>query len=100
MVENQVSIGLWERRTKGERGGEIVVSERWVAPTNVELEKGGVGEGGAVDLWERRTNGGLCFGLKVEPLSCDLRVGEQQSWYAFWRKEKAERVRASLILLT
>ena len=79
MVENQVSIGLWERRTKGERGGEIVVSERWVAPTNVELEKGGVGEGGVVDLWERRTNGGLCFGLKVEPLSCVLRVGEQQS---------------------
>ena len=55
------------------------MSERRVAPTNVELEKGGAGEGGAVDLWERRTNGGLCFGLKVEPLSCVLRVGERQS---------------------
>ena len=45
-----MSTGLWERRTEGERGGETVVSERWVAPTNVELEKGGAGE--------------------VEPLSC------------------------------
>ena len=44
-------------------------------PTNMELEKGGAGEGGAVELWERRTDGGLRFGLKVEPLSCDLRVG-------------------------
>ena len=47
--------------------------------TNIELEKGGVGEGGAVELWERRTDDGLHFGLKVEPLSCDLRVGERQS---------------------
>ena len=100
MVETRVSTGLWERRTEGERGGETVMSERWVMPTNIELEKGGVREGGAIELWERRTDGGLHFGLKVEPLSCDLCVGEQQSWYAFWRKEKAERVRASLILLT
>ena len=41
----------------------------------MELEKGGAGEGGAVELWERRTDGGLRFGLKVEPLSYDLRVG-------------------------
>ena len=54
------------------RGGETVVSERWVAPTNVELEKGG-----AVELWERRTDGGLRFRLKVELLSCVLRVGER-----------------------
>ena len=67
MVETQVSTGLWERRTKGERGGETVVSERWVVPTNVEREKGSAGEGGAVELWERRTDGGLRFGLKVEP---------------------------------
>ena len=67
-----MSTGLWERRTEGERGGETVVSERWVAPTNVELEKGG-----AVELWERRTDGGLRFGLKVELLSCVLRVGER-----------------------
>ena len=33
-----------------------------VGPTNIELEKGGAGEGGA-----------------VEPLSCDLLVGERQS---------------------
>ena len=33
-----------------------------VGLTNIELEKGGVGEGGA-----------------IEPLSCDLRVGERQS---------------------
>ena len=26
-------------------------------PTDMELEKGGVGEGGAVELWERRTDG-------------------------------------------
>ena len=52
------------------------MSERWVMPTNIELEKGGVREGGAIELWERRTDGGLHFGLKVEPLSCDLRVGE------------------------
>ena len=79
MVETQVSTVLWERRTEG---------ERWVALTNVELEKGGAGEGGTVELWERRADGGLRFGLKVEPLSCVLRVGERQS--AFWRKEKAE----------
>ena len=33
-----------------------------MGPTNIELEKGGAGEGGA-----------------VEPLSCDLLVGERQS---------------------
>ena len=55
------------------------MSERWVAPTNIELEKGGAGEDGAVELWERRTDGRLRFGLKVEPLSCDLHVGEWQS---------------------
>ena len=71
--------GLWERRTEGEREGQTVVSERWVAPTNVELEKGGAGKGGAVELCERRTDGGLRFGLKVEPLSCVLRVGERES---------------------
>ena len=54
-----MSTVLWERRTEGERGGETVVSERWVAPTNVKLEKGG-----AVELWERRADGGLRFGLK------------------------------------
>ena len=75
MVEIQVSTGLWERRTEGERGGETIASERWVVPTNIELEKGGAGEGGAVELWERRTDGGLCFGLKVESLSYDLCVG-------------------------
>ena len=79
MVETQVSTVLWERRTEG---------ERWVALTNVELEEGGAGEGGAVELWERRADGGLRFGLKVEPLSCVLRVGERR--YAFWRKEKAK----------
>ena len=68
---------LWERRTEGERGGEIVMSERWVAPTNVELEKGGVGEGGAVEFWERRDDNGLRFSLKVEPLSCVLCVEER-----------------------
>ena len=41
------------------------MSERWVVPTNVELEKGGAREGGAVELWERRTAGGLRFGLLV-----------------------------------
>ena len=30
-------------------------------------------------MWERRTDGGLRFGLKVEPLSCVLRVGERES---------------------
>ena len=44
-------------------------------PTNMELEKGGAREGGAVELWERRTDGDLRFGLKVETLSCDLHVG-------------------------
>ena len=29
-------------------------------------------------MWERRTDGGLRFGLKVEPLSCVLRVGERE----------------------
>ena len=91
-----MSTGLWERRTKGKRGGETVVSERWAVPTNVEREKGSAGEGGAVELWERRTNGGLRFGLKVEPLSCVLRVGERQSVGLRFRgrrrqkKEKAE----------
>ena len=64
---------------RGREGGEIVVSERWVVPTNIVLKKGGVGEGGAVELWERWIDGGLCFGLKVEPLSCDLCVGERWS---------------------
>ena len=45
----------------------------------MELEKGGAREGGAIELWERRTDGGLHFGLKVEPLSCDLCMGEWQS---------------------
>ena len=54
------------------------MSERWVALTNIDLEKGCAGEGGAVELWERKTDGGLHFGLKQEPLSCDLRVGEWQ----------------------
>ena len=86
MVETQVSTGLWERRTKGKRGGETVVSERWAVPTNVEWEKGSAREGGAVELWERRTDGGLRFGLKVEPLSCVLRVGEWQSHLSGFRK--------------
>ena len=91
-----MSTGLWERRTEGESGGETIVSERWVALTNVELEKGGVGEGGAIELWERRTDDGLRFGLKVEPLSCVLHVGEWQSVGLHFggrrrqRKEKAE----------
>ena len=67
MVETLVSTWLWERRTEGERGGETVVSERWAVPTYVEREKGSARKGGAVELWERRTNGGLRFGLKVEP---------------------------------
>ena len=79
-----MSTGLWERRTEGERGGETVVSERWVAPTNIELEKGGAGEGGAVELWER-TVGGLHFGLKLEPLSCNLRLRERQSVVLTWK---------------
>ena len=43
----------------------------------MELEKGGAGEGGVIELCERRTDGGLHFGLKVEPLSYELHVGEQ-----------------------
>ena len=46
-------------------------------PTNIELEKGGAREGGVVVLGERRIDGGLCFGLKVEALSCVLCVGER-----------------------
>nr|XP_023909415.1 protein trichome birefringence-like 6 [Quercus suber] len=55
------------------------------------------GEGGAVELWERRTDGGLRFGLQVDPLSCVLRLGERQSVGLRFggrrrqRKEKAER---------
>ena len=37
--------------------------------TNIELEKGGAGEGGAVEL-----------------LSYDLRVGSGKALFAFWRK--------------
>ena len=59
------------------------MSERWVMPTNIELEKGGVREGGAIELWERRTDGGLHFGLKVEPLSCDLCVGNNRAGMRF-----------------
>ena len=40
-----------------------------MALTNIELEKGGVGEGGAVEL-----------------LSCDLRVGNGKALSVFWRK--------------
>ena len=40
------------------------MSERWVELTNIDLEKGGAGEGGAVELWERKTDGGLHFRLK------------------------------------
>ena len=42
-----------------------------VGPTNIELEKGGAGEGGA-----------------VKSLSCDLRVGERQS--VVWVLEEGE----------
>ena len=52
-----MSTRLWERRTEGERARETAVSERWVVPTNVELEKGDVREGGVVELGERRING-------------------------------------------
>ena len=48
---------MWERRTEGERARETAVSERWVVPTNVELEKGDVREGGVVELGERRIDG-------------------------------------------
>ena len=86
MVETQVSTGLWERRTEGERGGETVVSERWVMSTNVELDKGGAKEGGAVELWERRADGGLRFGLKVESLSYILSVGNGKAVYRVLEK--------------
>ena len=52
--------------------------------TNIELEKGGVGEGGAVEL-----------------LSCDLRVGNGRALFVFWRKGEGracEGFRAPLIL--
>ena len=52
--------------------------------TNIELEKGGVGEGGVVEL-----------------LSCDLRVGNGRALSAFWRKGEGracEGFRAPLIL--
>ena len=55
------------------------MSERWIVPTNVELEKGGARVGRVIKLGERIIDGGLCFGLKVEALSCVLHVGEQQS---------------------
>ena len=55
------------------------MSERWIVPTNVELEKGGARVGRVIKLGERMIDGGLCFGLKVEALSCVLRVGERQS---------------------
>ena len=42
--------------------GEVVRDNQTVGPTNIELEKGGAGEGGV-----------------VEPLSSDLLVGERQS---------------------
>ena len=77
MVKTQVSTGLWEKRIEGKREGENVVRVRWVASTNIELEKGGARKGGAVELLERRIDGGLHFGLKVEPLSCVLHVGER-----------------------
>ena len=67
------------------------MSERWVVPTNVELEKGGAREGGVVELGERMIDGGLCFGLKVEALSCFFACGgTAERGSAFWRKEKAE----------
>ena len=50
MVKTQVSTGLWEKRTEGEREGENAVRVRWVASTNIELEKGGARKGGAVEL--------------------------------------------------
>ena len=52
--------------------------------TNIELEKGGVGEGGAVEL-----------------LSYDLRVGNGRALSTFWRKGEGracEGFRAPLIL--
>ena len=55
-----------------------------MGPTNIELEKGGAGEGGAVEL-----------------LSCDLHVGNGRALSAFWRKGEGRAflgVRAPLIL--
>ena len=49
-------------------------------------DKGGAEEGGVVELWERRTDGGLRYGLKVEPLSCVFCVGERQSHLSGFRK--------------
>ena len=71
------------------------MSERWVAPINVELEKGGVEEGGVVEFWERRADNGLRFSLKVEPLSCVLRVEERQSMglhFGGRRRQRKEKV--------
>ena len=75
--------------TEGERGGETVVSERWVAA------KGGAEKGGAVELWERRADGGLRFRLKVEPLSWILHVGERQRvglHFGGRRRQRKEKV--------
>ena len=47
------------------------MSERWVAPTNVELEKGGAKEGGAIEM----------------RFACG---GTAEYGSAFWRKERAE----------
>ena len=77
------------------REGEKLLSERWAVPTKLELEKGGAGEGGAVELWERRADGGLRFGLKVELLSCILHVGERQSLglhFGGRRRQRKEKV--------
>ena len=55
-----------------------------MGPTNIKLEKGGVREGGAIEL-----------------LSCDLHVGKGRVLFAFWRKGEGracERFRAHLIL--
>ena len=38
-MEGDELTGLWESRTEGEKGGEIVMSERWVAPTKMEPKK-------------------------------------------------------------
>ena len=53
------------------REGEKLLSERWVALTNVELEKRGAGEGGAVEL-------------------CFVCGGMIECGSTFWRKEKTE----------
>ena len=42
------------------------MSERWVALTKVESEMGGAGEGGVVELWEKRIDGGLGYGEKTD----------------------------------